>query len=151
MHSSASSRCGREREPGTSAAGPSAARARPHRGVDSIHLRLRSRGSGLLLQRSRACGIRRLAEAPAFELHLATGDSLLHGPLPVDGATMLFDANRLNQNIAHVYESEDAAELKEILGRGYHAVVGNPPYIAVKISAMRTPIAPDTRLATGFA
>ena len=43
---------------------------------------------------------------------------------------MLFDANRLNQNIAHVFESEDAAELKWILGRGYHAVVGNPPYIA---------------------
>jgi len=43
---------------------------------------------------------------------------------------MLFDANRLNKNISHVYESEDAAELKEILGRGYHAVVGNPPYIA---------------------
>ena len=85
----------------------------------------------------RACAIARLAEAPALRLHLATGDSLLHGPLPSDGATMLFDANRLNQNVAHVYESEDAAELKEILGRGYHAVVGNPPYIAVQDAALR--------------
>jgi hypothetical protein len=85
----------------------------------------------------RVCDIDRLAEAPAFTLHLATGDSLLHGPLPTDGATMLFDAGRLDRNVAHVYESEDAAELKEILGRGYHAVVGNPPYIAVQDSALR--------------
>jgi hypothetical protein len=84
-----------------------------------------------------ASGIGRLAEAPAFRLHLATGDSLLHGPLPSDGAGMLFDANRLNQNIAHVYDTEDAAELKAILGRGYHAVVGNPPYIAVQDAALR--------------
>ncbi|MDA0169811.1 BREX-2 system adenine-specific DNA-methyltransferase PglX [Solirubrobacter taibaiensis] len=76
-----------------------------------------------------ACGISRLAEAPAFTLHLATGDSLLHGPLPGEGATMLFDASRLDKNVAHFYESEDAGQLKEILGRGYHAVVGNPPYI----------------------
>ena len=70
-------------------------------------------------------------------LHLATGDSLLHGPLPEDGATMLFDSNRHNNNVAHVFESEDAAELREILGRGYHAVVGNPPYIAVQDAALR--------------
>ena len=85
----------------------------------------------------RACGIRRLAESPALRLHLATGDSLLHGPLPSEGGTMLFDANRVSQNVAHVYDTEDAAALKEILGRGYHAVVGNPPYIAVQDSALR--------------
>ena len=33
--------------------------------------------------------------------------------------------------------SEDAAALREILGRGYHAVVGNPPYIAVQDRALR--------------
>lgn len=85
----------------------------------------------------KACAITRLAEAPAFLLHLATGDSLLHGPLPREGATMLFDASPLTQNIAHVFESEDAAQLRWILGRGYHAVVGNPPYIAVKDRALR--------------
>ena len=84
-----------------------------------------------------ACRIGRLAEAPAFAVHIATGDSLLHGPLPSDGAPMLFDANRLTANISHVYESEDADELKEILGRGYHAVVGNPPYIAGEDDAVR--------------
>ncbi len=50
---------------------------------------------------------------------------------------MLFDANRLNRNISHLYDTEDAAELAEILGRGYHVVVGNPPYIAVQDSALR--------------
>ncbi len=91
----------------------------------------------LIISALRACQITRLAEAPAFRLHLATGDSLLHGPLPTDGATIFFDANRLSQNVAHVYDTEDAAELKEILGRGYHAVVGNPPYIAVQDAALR--------------
>jgi hypothetical protein len=92
----------------------------------------------LVIAALRACGISRLAEAPAFKLHIATGDSLLHGPLPADGAPMLFDANRLSTNISHVYESEDAVELKAILGRGYHAVVGNPPYIAGDDEAART-------------
>ena len=87
--------------------------------------------------RSEHVELRRLAEAPAFALNLATGDSLLHGPLPTDGAATLFDANRLNKNVSHVYESEDASALKEILGRGYHAVVGNPPYIAVQDGAIR--------------
>jgi hypothetical protein len=91
----------------------------------------------LVIAALHACRITRLVEAPALRLHLATGDSLLHGPLPQDGAAMLFDANRLSQNVAHVYESEDALELKEILGRGYHAVVGNPPYIAVQDAALR--------------
>ena len=91
----------------------------------------------LVVAALKACAVTRLAEAPAFTLNLATGDSLLHGPLPTDGATMLFDAGRMNQNVAHVFESEDAAELKRILGLGYHAVVGNPPYIAVQDSALR--------------
>jgi hypothetical protein len=85
----------------------------------------------------RACRITRLAESPALRFHLATGDSLLHGPLPSDGAPMLFDANRLSLNIAHVFDTEDASELKDILGRNYHAVVGNPPYIAVEDEALR--------------
>lgn len=93
----------------------------------------------LVIAALRACDIARLAEAPAFTLHLATGDSLLHGPLPADGATMRFDANRLHRNIAHVFETEDSTELKRILGLGYHAVVGNPPYIR--------PVDPAARLA----
>jgi hypothetical protein len=85
----------------------------------------------------RTCRIARLAEVPALAMHLATGDSLLHGPLPSEGASMLFDANRFKLNVAHVFEAEDAPELTRILGRGYHAVVGNPPYIAVQDRALR--------------
>jgi hypothetical protein len=91
----------------------------------------------LVIAALKACTITRMAEAPPFALNLATGDSLLHGPLPSEGASMLFDAGRLMQHIAHVYENEDAADLQRILGRGYHAVVGNPPYIAVQDSALR--------------
>jgi hypothetical protein len=50
---------------------------------------------------------------------------------------MLFDANRLRKNISHVFETEDAEELRRILGQGYHAVVGNPPYINVPDAALR--------------
>jgi hypothetical protein len=38
--------------------------------------------------------------------------------------------------LAHAYASEDLAEVQEILGRQYHAVVGNPPYIVVRDAAL---------------
>jgi hypothetical protein len=38
--------------------------------------------------------------------------------------------------LAHAYASEDLAEVQKILGRQYHAVVGNPPYIVVKDAAL---------------
>lgn len=126
-----------EREPGTSATVLTQRALDQIAGVDLNPYATAIARFRLVVTALRVCGITRLDEAPAFKLHLATGDSLLHGPLPTDGATMLFDANRLNKNVAHVYESEDAGKLKEILGRGYHAVVGNPPYIAVQDSALR--------------
>ena len=39
--------------------------------------------------------------------------------------------------LRHHYVAEDTAELDCILGRQYHAVVGNPPYITPKDAAMR--------------
>jgi hypothetical protein len=86
----------------------------------------------LIVAALRACAIRRLAEAPAFRLNLATGDSLLHGPERGEFAGM----ERLREGIAHVYETEDAPELARILGQGYHVVVGNPPYITPKDPAL---------------
>lgn len=118
-----------EREPGTGATVLAERAMDQIAGVDLNPYATAIARFRLLVAALRVCGVPRLAEAPAFTLHLATGDSLLHGPLPADGATMLFDANRLQRNISHVYASEDAAQLKAILGRGYHAVVGNPPYI----------------------
>jgi hypothetical protein len=82
----------------------------------------------------RRCEIHRLAEAPAFRLNLATGDSLLHGR-PERGEFPELSAYR--EGIRHFYETEDAPELGRILGQGYHAVVGNPPYINVQDAALR--------------
>lgn len=85
----------------------------------------------LLVAALKASGIRKMKDAPDFKIHLAVGDSLLHGPRPgvhlgTEGYFEGFDP------IGYVYESEDAEKLKTILGQQYHAVVGNPPYITVK-------------------
>jgi hypothetical protein len=75
--------------------------------------------------------IHRLADAPAFPLHLAAGDSLLHGErlLATRGIQMpLMGEDRLS----HVYDTEDAEALRRILGQKYTVVVGNPPYITPK-------------------
>ncbi|MEJ7787450.1 MAG: BREX-2 system adenine-specific DNA-methyltransferase PglX, partial [Solirubrobacteraceae bacterium] len=88
----------------------------------------------LVIAALRRCRIGRLSEAPAFTLHLATGDSLLHGR-PQQGEFPELSGYR--EGIRHFYETEDAPELTRILGQGYHAVVGNPPYINVKDSALR--------------
>lgn len=88
----------------------------------------------LVVAALRACEIRRLAEAPAFKLNLATGDSLIHAR-PERGQFTGFEAHDLC--IAHVYDTEDSDELRRILGRGYHVVVGNPPYINVADAALR--------------
>nr|WP_273377606.1 BREX-2 system adenine-specific DNA-methyltransferase PglX [Actinopolymorpha pittospori] len=81
------------------------------------------------------CGIKRLKDAPNWRFRVAIGDSLLfgvrHGQGALDGVTALALAGQQGEG-EFVYEYEDAAELEEILGDRYHAVVGNPPYIAVK-------------------
>jgi hypothetical protein len=86
----------------------------------------------LVVAALRACGIQRLADAPAFRLNLATGDSLLHGP----ERGRLAGMERLRAGIAHVYETEDAPALARILGQPYQVVVGNPPYITPKDPAL---------------
>ena len=83
----------------------------------------------------RGAGVRRLANAPAFELHVAAGDSLLHGPRPgLAGARQEY-LDPEHDPLGHVYRTEDAETLREILGRRYHVVVGNPPYITPKDEA----------------
>ena len=84
----------------------------------------------------RASGVRRLADAPAFSLHVAAGDSLLHGPhLDLAGARNQYLDPDLDP-LGHVYRTEDAEALRAILGRRYHIVVGNPPYITPKDKAL---------------
>jgi hypothetical protein len=111
----------------------------------------------LLLAAMQAATITRLADAPAFALQIACGDSLLH-------ASMIKDAPATQTGLAmagldhaaaptkkgrgrkaaalksdadeacdHVYAAENLEVLQRLLTRGqYHAVVANPPYITPK-------------------
>jgi hypothetical protein len=88
----------------------------------------------LLIAALKSSDIRRLADAPAFHMNLATGDSLLHGPRPGGERQMYLAAD--TDPLRHVYDTEDADELRRILGARYHVVVGNPPYINVKDRAL---------------
>ena len=84
-----------------------------------------------------ASDVRRLADAPGFELHVAAGDSLLHGPRPgMAGARQEYLEGVATDPLGHVYRTEDAETLRAILGRRYHVVVGNPPYITPKDKAL---------------
>lgn len=78
----------------------------------------------------KASGLNRLADAPGYGLHIATGDSLLYEQ---GRQGELFDTG-LGE---HQYASEDLAEHPDILKPGrYHVVVGNPPYIQVRDRAL---------------
>ena len=88
----------------------------------------------LLLAALKASDVHRMAEAPDFKIHVAIGDSLLHGTrfgLTATGDMFQSAEHFAETGLAHAYASEDLAEVQRILGRQYHAVVGNPPYIAV--------------------
>ena len=85
----------------------------------------------LLLAAMKEAGIKRMADAPAFRIHVACGDSLIHGVPGGDQLGMGWHA------LDHVYQNEDREELYRILRPGhYHAVVANPPYITVKDKAL---------------
>jgi hypothetical protein len=90
----------------------------------------------LLVAALKAAGVTRLTAAPNFRFQLATGDSLLHGRHfarhELGGTKEGF-----GRVLRHCYVAEDAGAAEDILGRQYHAVVGNPPYIAPKDAAMR--------------
>lgn len=87
----------------------------------------------------RVAGVQRLAHAPNFKLQVAIGDSLLHGKRFAIGVTNdMFDGGEhyRDTGLAHAYASEDLEAVNAILGRQYHAVVGNPPYIVVRDAAL---------------
>jgi hypothetical protein len=97
----------------------------------------------LLLAALKACSVKRLRGAPDFQIHLAVGDSLLHGRRFRDfdnhqaGPQRTFDTEEIfRDELKHHYEVEDGEALRHILGQQYHAVVGNPPYITVKDRAL---------------
>lgn len=87
----------------------------------------------------KASGVQRLADAHDFRVHVAIGDSLLHGTrFGLTQTDDMFDAAQTHADtgLAHAYASEDLTEVQRILGRQYHAVVGNPPYIVVRDTAL---------------
>ena len=84
----------------------------------------------LLLAAMQATNQKELRNARAFPLHVACGDSLLHG----EGSQLVLGDWA---PMAHHFASEDIAALNQILRAGhYHAVVANPPYIVPRDSAL---------------
>ena len=121
------------REPGTNV------RELVQRTLDSVHgvdvnpFAIAIARFRLLLAAMRACGIERLADAPAFRLNLVCGDSLLHAPLSGGQQVLEFELAEDSDECDHAYRSENLPELKRLLRGGqYHAVVANPPYIVPK-------------------
>src|SRR5690606_37282359 len=94
----------------------------------------------LIVAALRACGIKRLKDAPAWNIHLATGDSLLFGSRwNRDGkkkSEQQFLGTAEESWAPEIYACEDKEAISEVLGQQYHAVVGNPPYIIVKDSRL---------------
>jgi len=90
----------------------------------------------LLLVAMKSCDIQRLADAPAFQVNVACGDSLLHGENRTStGQTLMdFAEGATDQELyAHAYPGEDLQRVRNLLRFGtYHCVVANPPYIVPK-------------------
>ncbi|HRF06804.1 BREX-2 system adenine-specific DNA-methyltransferase PglX, partial [Accumulibacter sp.] len=93
----------------------------------------------LLLAALQASDVHRMAEALDFKIDVAIGDSLLHGKrFGLTATDDMFESAEhfADTGLAHAYASEDLVEVQRILGKQYHAVVGNPPYIVVKDAAL---------------
>jgi hypothetical protein len=90
----------------------------------------------LLLVAMKACDIRRLADAPAFQINVACGDSLLHGENRTSSGQKLWDyaEGATDEELySHAYPGEDLQIVRALLKPGiYHCIVANPPYIVPK-------------------
>ncbi|HUZ54490.1 MAG TPA: BREX-2 system adenine-specific DNA-methyltransferase PglX [Streptosporangiaceae bacterium] len=81
----------------------------------------------------KASGLTSLVAAPAFNFHLAVGDSLIHGPDP----DVLAGMSDRSAFMPFTYTTEDGPLLLTMLEEGrYDLVVGNPPYITAKDKAL---------------
>jgi hypothetical protein len=92
----------------------------------------------LMIAALNACGISDLASAPAFNLRLATGDSLLGwGRVSTHQGQLAIGGKAETEAKAFAFYSEDFDQLAEYLrANQYTVVVGNPPYITVKDKAL---------------
>ncbi len=83
----------------------------------------------LLVAALQASSLDSLENAPGFTVHLAVGDSLLHGRI---GRDRPFDPLDDAEISGFTYTTEDRNQLRAILQpHHYDVVVGNPPYITV--------------------
>ena len=113
----------RKKDPGAKGLGARAAALDGVHGVDVNPYAIAIARFRLLLAALKECGITRLSDAPGFEIHLACGDSLLHGSPGGDQLSIGWST------IDHVYQPEDKEVLDRLLRPGrHHAVVANPPY-----------------------
>jgi hypothetical protein len=88
----------------------------------------------LLVAALKASHVTRLADAPAFEIDIAVGDSLLWGARPGQFAGM--EAATAAADRQFLYRTEHAEALQRIFNKQYTAVVGNPPYIVCRDPAL---------------
>jgi len=90
----------------------------------------------LIVAAVQACGIKRLKQTPAWNIHLATGDSLLFGSRWNRTGDEVLEQGWLASNeeswAPDIYACEDKEGIQEVLCQQYHVVVGNPPYIIVR-------------------
>jgi hypothetical protein len=95
----------------------------------------------LLVAALKVSNVHRLSEAPNFKFNVSVGDSLLHGTrFGMTATEGMFEGaeHYAGTGLGHAYAGEDLHALQRILGRQYHAVVGNPPYIVVKDPALNS-------------
>jgi hypothetical protein len=88
----------------------------------------------LLIAALRSCDVSRLERSPGFRLHVAVGDSLLHGG---EQRELALGDEGSRRRMNHAFSDEDLAAVNAILDRRYAVVVGNPPYITPKDAALR--------------
>ena len=87
-----------------------------------------------------AAGIRHLREAPAdleLDRHVVVADSLLYGGKNPSLAESLTDNAARRALGGDHFVLEDPVAGRAVFGRGYHSVVGNPPYIVCRDAALR--------------
>ena len=128
--------CWREQEPGTNVRVLTERALAQVHGVDINPYAAAIARFRLVIVALNASQITRLADAPAWKIKVAIGDSLKFGVVAaqaeLDGVVETALTGVIGEG-EFTYEYEDAAELQEILARQrYHAVVANPPYITVK-------------------
>ena len=82
-------------------------------------------------------GFKKLADVPHLPLHLAVADSLLHNPHFHQIAFADLEEQPIGAWNGEEFALEDEKAARDVLHRKYAAVVGNPPYITVKDTALR--------------